>query len=204
MTTFFQDLHFALLVLRRDRWFTVTTVLILALGIGANTAVFSIVDSVLLRPLAYREPDRLFSVGEIVPQLSHLAPVFAVNARHFMEWKRRCASFEDVALVDHAEFNLTGSGDPERLKAARVTANFFSVLGVPARLGRTFLTEEGELGRGNVFVLSDALWRRRFGASSTPNGSGGSKRSRAWSQQASSPFYRSREIRGPTSLPSKG
>ena len=165
MTTFFQDLHFALRVLRRDRWFTVTTVLILGLGIGANTAVFSIVDSVLLRPLAYRDPDRLFSVAEIVPQLSHLAPVFAVNARHFMEWKRRCASFEDVALVDRAEFNLTSSGDPERLKAARVTANFFSVLGVPTRLGRTFLPEEGEVGRGNVVVLSDVLWRRRFGAS---------------------------------------
>src|SRR5207247_5196215 len=123
------------------------------------------VDSLLLRPLAFRDPDRLFSVAEIVPQLSHLAPVFAVNARHFMEWKRRCASFEDVALVDRAEFNLTSSGDPERLKAARVTANFFSVLGVPARLGRTFLPEEGEVGRGNVVVLSDVLWRRRFGAS---------------------------------------
>jgi hypothetical protein len=154
MTTFFQDLHFALRVLRRDRWFTVTTVLILALGIGANTAVFSIVDSVLLRPLAYREPDRLFSVAEILPQLSHLAPVFAVNARHFIEWKRRCASFEDVALVDRAEFNLTSSGDPERLKAARVTANFFSALNHFADQRASFLTcSAGGFQRWNCFVL---------------------------------------------------
>jgi predicted permease len=159
-----QDLRYALRALRGDAGFSLAAILVLALAIGANTAVFSLVDSVLLRPLVYGEPDRLFAVREIVPQFRQLAPTLSVNARHFMEWKRRCASFEDVALVDPLEVNLTGAGEPERLTAVRATSNYFSVLRVQAELGRTFLPEEGEAGRENVVVLSDALWRRRFGA----------------------------------------
>ncbi len=160
----FQDFRHALRILRRDATFTITAILILAVSIGANTAVFSIVNSVLLRPLAYREPGRLFAVLEIIPQFSDLYPLLGANARHFLEWKRHCSSFADAALVDRAEFNLTGAGEPERLGAARVTANFFSVLGVPAQLGRTFVSEEGQDGKDRVVVLTDSLWRRRFGA----------------------------------------
>src|SRR5262245_9938 len=157
-----QDLRYALRALCSDAGFSLASILILALAIGANTAVFSLVDSVLLRPLAYGEPDRLFAVREVVPQFRQLAPTLSVNARHFAEWKRRCRSFDDVALADALELNLTGAGEPERLNAVRATANYFSVLGVQAELGRTFLPEEGEAGRDNVVVLSDTLWRRRF------------------------------------------
>src|SRR5437867_3030387 len=124
-----EDFRHVVRKLCRDTSFTLTAILILALGIGANTAVFSIVNCVLLRPLSYHEPDRLFAVQEVVPQFSHLAPLLRVTARHYMEWKRRCSSFEDVALVDRVEFNLTGAGEPERLASARVSANFFSLLG---------------------------------------------------------------------------
>ena len=159
-----QDLRHSFRALRRDRVFTVGAIVILALGIGANTAVFSLVNNILLRPLHYREPDRLFAVQEVIPQLSQFAPVLPVNAWHYREWKSRCSCFEDVALVAQEEINVTGAGQPERVSAAKVTANFFSVLGVPAQLGRTFVEDEGHEGKENVAILSDGLWRRRYGA----------------------------------------
>ncbi len=154
----------ALRALRTDLLFTVTALTVLGLGIGANTAVFTVVDSILLRPLQYRDPDRLFSIDEIVPQFASIAPLLPVNSRHFLEWKRQMKSFEDVALADSREFNLTGSGEPERLPGARVTANFFSVLGVAPEAGRQFLMEEAQDGRDSVVLISDALWKRRFGS----------------------------------------
>lgn len=164
---FHQDIRQAARRLRHDRSFTLAAILILALGIGANTAVFSTVNSVLLRPITYYEPDRLFAVEEIIPQLVQLATRLPVNAWHYREWKNRCSCFEDVALADRQQFNLTGTGDPERVSAARVTTNFFSVLGVSTQAGRTFVPDEGKDGNDNVVVLSDALWRRRFGANAS-------------------------------------
>lgn len=161
--TLAQDVRQAWRRLLHDRFFTVAAILILALGIGANTAVFSIVNSVLLRPLVFQEPERLFAIQEVVPQLTQFAPQLPVNAWHYREWKSRCSCFEDVALSNQQEFNLTGEGDPERVSAARVTPNFFSVFGTSAQVGRTFVSEEGQDGKENVVVLSDALWRRRFG-----------------------------------------
>ena len=154
----------ALRALRSDILFTVTALTILALGIGANTAVFTVVNSILLRPLQFREPEQLFAIDEIVPQFANIAPLLPVNSMHFLEWKREMKSFEDLALADVQEFNLTGTGDPERIQGVRVTPNFFSVLGVSPEIGRTFLTEEGQEGRDRVVLLSDSLWRRRFGA----------------------------------------
>jgi predicted permease len=147
--------------LQRSPSFALTAIAILAIGIGANTAVFSVVSTVLLRPLAYSEPDRLYSVGEIIPELASQFPEVPANARHFLEW-RRCTCFEDVAMIDDQELNLAGDGDPERIAGARVTSNLFGVLGVPAQLGRTFTTDDENDER--VVVLSDGLWRRRFGA----------------------------------------
>lgn len=121
----------------------------------------------LLRPLTYQEPDRLFAVKEVIPQLIQLAPQLPVNAWHYREWKSRCSCFEDVALANQQEFNLTGEGEPERISAARVTANFFSVLGTSAQVGRTFVSDEGQDGKDNLVVLSDALWRRRFGGNAS-------------------------------------
>jgi putative ABC transport system permease protein len=158
------DARRALRGLFREPSFTAAAVLILALGIGANTVVFSIVEGVLLRPLAYREPERLFSIHEIIPELARTLPVLPVNGRHYMEWKRRCSSFEDLAIAEGAELNLTGDGQPERLSGVRATASLFSLLGVEARLGRTFAPGEDRPGNDAVAVISDSLWRRRFGA----------------------------------------
>lgn len=147
--------------LRRRPSFALTAVAVLAIGIGANTAVFSVVNSVLLRPLPYAEPDRVYSVGEMIPELVDRFPVLPANARHFLEWKR-CTCFDDVAMIDDREWNLAGAGDPERIVGARVTPNLFTLLGVPAQLGRIFV--EADEYDERVVVISDALWRSRFGA----------------------------------------
>ena len=157
------DTRHSLRRLRRSPGFAVAAILILAIGIGANTAVFTVVNSVLLRPLTYSEPDRLYAVSEIVPQFVDRFPELPVNARHYLEWKQRCACFEDVALADDGEWNLAAPGEPVRLMGARVTGNFFAVLGVSAQLGRTFVAAEGAGGDENVVMLSDALWQSRFG-----------------------------------------
>ena len=157
------DLRYAIRRLRREKGFAIGAVLILTLGIGATTAVFSVVNSVLLKPLPYRAPDRLFSVVEFIPQLGETFPEVPVNLRHFMEWKE-CPCFQDVALSDDLQINLTASGEPERLAASRVTANFFAVLGVEAQRGRLFLEPDGAAGSQDLVVLTDRLWRRRFGA----------------------------------------
>lgn len=160
----FAAIRHAIRALRKDALFTLTALIVLGLGIGANTAVFTVVDSILLQPLQYRDPDRLVLVEEIVPQFANIAPTLPVNSRHYFEWKRQVKSFEDVALADPQEFNLTGSGEPERLSGVRVTPNFFAVLGVVPKIGRDFFAEEGQAGRDNAVLLTDALWRRRFGA----------------------------------------
>src|SRR5262245_45848803 len=152
------DLRIALRTLLRDLSFSVTAIVVLALGIGANTAVFSLVNGVLLKPLAYHEPERLVLIREVVPQLSHFAPDLAANVRHYAEWKKM-RSFEAVALADGAQSNLTGQGDPIRVPASRVTQNFFAMFGVNAKLGRTFLDEDGKPGAERRVVMSHNLWR---------------------------------------------
>jgi predicted permease len=165
LETLAQDIRHASRTLLREKSFAILSILILAIGIGANTAVFSIVNSVLLQPLRYGDPDRLVAVQEIVPHLGN--SVLPVNARHYQEWKDGCSCFEDVALAASSEFNLTGSGEPERLSAALVTANFFSVLRVAPWLGRGFSPEEQTEGRDNVVIVSNRLWQRRYGADPT-------------------------------------
>jgi predicted permease len=159
-----RDLRFAARVLLREPGFTTIAILMLALGIGANTAIFSVVDGVLLKPLAYRDPGRLVSIREVVPEITHLYPSIPVNARHFVEWRKQCASFEGMSAIIQATLNLTGRGEPERLEAASVSPNLFRVLGVRMALGRDFLDEEEQRGRDLVVVLTNNLWRRRFNA----------------------------------------
>ena len=135
----------------------------MALGIGAATAIFSVVYGVVLRPLPYQEPDRLVSLWTRMPQLNLQRA--NVNAADYRDWRTDNHVFEDIALVRHiANFNLLGAGEPERLFGARVSPNLFKVLGVTPALGRTFTEEEDEIGRDTVALLSDGLWRRRFGA----------------------------------------
>ena len=148
----------------RTPMFAITAVVALAIGIGANTAMFAVVNSVLFEPLDYADPNRLFTVREIIPEFAAQYPVVGANARHFLEWQRSCTCFDGVAMADTGQWNLTHRGEAERISAARVTADFFAVLGVSSRLGRTFVAGEEDLD-DRVVVLSDAFWRSRFGAS---------------------------------------
>jgi putative ABC transport system permease protein len=157
-----RNLAFALRLLRKSPAFAITCTLIVALGIGATTAIFSIVYGVTLRPLPYRDPDRLVSLWTRAAKLN-LGRV-QVNAADHREWQARNHVFEEIALARTiANFNLTGDGEPERLFAARVSASTFRVLGVAPAIGRAFVDEENQIGHDRVVILSDGLWRRRFG-----------------------------------------
>lgn len=158
------DFRYALRALARNPGYAAVVILILAVGIGANTAMFGIVDGVLLRALPFHDPEQLYAVQESVPKFANLAPDFPVNAMHFEEWRRRWTSAEQISLIDARTFNLTSGGEPERVNAARVSANLFPMLGVQPQVGRGFLEEEDHPGRDHVILLSDSMWRRRFHA----------------------------------------
>src|SRR5215469_3686406 len=164
LDTLLNDVRFAGRMVRKDWGFGAVALATLALGIGANTAIFSVVDGVVLRPLAYREASRLVAIHEVVPKFSYIAPMVPVNGMHFLEWRKTTRSLEQMALVSGMSLNLTGSGEPERISAGRVSASFFPMLGVQARLGRTFLNEEDRPGHDGVVALNDELWHRRFAA----------------------------------------
>lgn len=157
-----QDIRFALRQLRKAPAFTITAVLTLALGIGLNTAVFSIVHAVLLRPLPFKNADQLVMVWEQNPHRGWYHNI--VSAANFNDWRKENHVFSDMALIDpFLTFNLTGSGAPVEIQAERVTPNLFSLLGVQPLLGRTFVREEGRPGSARVVVLGHALWASRYG-----------------------------------------
>jgi putative ABC transport system permease protein len=160
MGTILQDLRYGARMLVKNPGFALVAVFTLALGIGANTAIFSVVNSILLRPLAYPEPQQLVILNHNYPKLDLKASVSAVGYTHYRE---RAQSFEYVLAASPWPANLTGAGDPERLAGMAVSANFFQTLGVEPRLGRGFTAEENQPGRNRVVVLTDGLWRRRFG-----------------------------------------
>jgi putative ABC transport system permease protein len=154
------DLRYALRALARAPGFTLAVVLTLALGIGANSAVFSVVHSVLLRPLPYSEPERLVYIHGRYPAFGRTS----TSLPDFQDLRASTHSFEQIAGRHGTGFVLTGQGEPERVVADRVTANFFSVLGVRPTLGRAFLPEEEQMGGDDrVVVLSHGYWQRRFG-----------------------------------------
>ena len=157
-----QDLRLALRALLRDRAFACMVILSLAVGIGANTAIFSLVDGVLLRPPAYRDPDRLAVISQVIPKFQKSYPALPVNISIYLEWRKQLTSFENLGIARSMDFNMTGAGDPEQLKGAVISANMFTVLGVQPRLGRNFLDSEDPAGHDKVVILSDSLWRRRF------------------------------------------
>ena len=136
----------------------------LGLGLGATSMVFSLVNSVLLKPLPYAQPERLVSIREVIPKIAHLYPTLPVNARHFVEWRQSCPSLESMSVFQPGTLNLTGAGEPERLDAAIVSANLFRVLGDRPAQGRDFRDEEEQAGKDTVAILTDGLWRRRFHA----------------------------------------
>jgi len=148
----------------RDRAVTLIALAVLALGIGANTALFSVVNAALLRPLPYPAADRLVAIRLTDPTFHTVYSAFPVNAAHVRAWTERCASCDAVAAIGSGTTTLTGSGESELLEAARVTASFFAVLGIAPSPGRAFLDSEDRPGRNAVAVISHALWIRKFGA----------------------------------------
>jgi predicted permease len=164
MGTFWHDTRCGFRMLARNPAYASIMVLTLGLGIGATTAIFSMVNGVLLRPLRYPQSDRLVCVQEIVPAVAEKYPALPVNGRHFLEWRQRCSSFKSLSLIEFANMDLTGRDEPERLESMRVSANLFDTLGGAPALGRTFLAEEQEDARHHVVVISDGLWRRGFNA----------------------------------------
>jgi predicted permease len=156
------DCRYGLRTLRKNPGFTAVAVLTLALGIGATTAIFSVVNTVLLRPLAYREPQQLYLVREVVPQLAKFYPTLHANLPDFRIWQKQVHAFADVAIAESTTADLTGQGEPEVLHGVRASANILSVLGISPALGRSFRPEEDDSGRGHVLILTDAFWRNRF------------------------------------------
>ena len=164
LETIVRDVKHAARVLRREPGFAALTVAMLGVGLGAATAMFSLVNGVLLNPLRFRQPQQLVVVNEVIPAVQHLYPMLPVNAFHFLEWRRDCRSFDGMALTYRFSANLTGVGEPERLDAVSFTTNLLGLLGVQPALGRDFRPEEEDAGKSAVALLSDRLWRRRFNA----------------------------------------
>lgn len=159
MNTLFQDLQYGLRMLWKHPGVTAIAVLTLALGIGANTAIFSVVNAVLLNPLPYRQPDRLVSLWENVPTHGR----WRASPANFFDWKKQNSVFQDVAAFSQTSMTLTGAGEPEQLVGTRVSSGYFPVVGVEPLLGRAFAAEEHETGKGSVVILGHAFWQRRFG-----------------------------------------
>src|SRR6516165_10073643 len=162
-----EDLRYVFRTLARDRAFTVAALLTVALGIGANTAIFSVIDHVLLRPLQYRDSGRLYSVHERIAEVAKTYPALPVNAKHFQTWRDEVSAFERLGLFSSISQNLTGLGAPEKLNTLRVSSDFLSTLGLQPSLGRDFLRAEEKKGADHVVILSAGIWRSRFG--SDPN-----------------------------------
>ena len=161
MSTFWQDLTYALRTLRNNPGFAAVTILTLALGIGANTAIFSVINAVLLRPLPFATPDQICLVSERLPSF----PVLGPSYQNFQDFRDRAKSFSAMSATRITTLTLTGSGEPERLPAQMISASMFPLLGKSARLGRTFTPEEDRAGGAPVVVLSYGFWRRHFAAS---------------------------------------
>jgi putative ABC transport system permease protein len=161
-----QDIRYAFRAFGKNPGITATAVVAIALGIGPNSAIFSIINAVLLRPLPYREADRIVMLWETnKPRGFDQMPVSGAT---FTDWKRDTHSFVDMApafTIPEYGFNVTAGGEPERAQAGQAAANFFSVLGTAPVLGRSFLPEEDRPGGNPVVLISHSFWMRRFGGS---------------------------------------
>lgn len=160
--TLLQDIRFGLRMLRKNPGFTTVAVLTLALGIGANTAIFSLLNTAILRPLPFRQPDRLMSIHESFPKLN--LPATVLSPLIYSQCRKNCKAFEDIGAVLWWEPVLTGQTEPLQLTGIKSTASFLSVLGAAPVLGRYFTPEEDQPGGNHVAVLTEGFWRRQFGA----------------------------------------
>jgi predicted permease len=165
MQTLWQDFRYSLRMLAKNSGFSAIAILTLALGVGANTAIFSVVNAVLLRPLPFEAPDRLVQIWHTPPQASFPGiPTFSVSPANFLDWRSRSHAFEGMSAYGFGRYTLTGTGHPEAVRMVAATSGFFSILRAKPLLGRTFLEEEDSPGRDHEVILSYHLWRSRFGA----------------------------------------
>jgi predicted permease len=155
-----QDIHHAFRMMRKSPGFTAVAVLTLALGIGANTAIFSIVNGVLLNPLPFPHPQELTVLYEHTTNFEK----FSISYPNFLDWQRTNSTFASMAAYRHEDFNITGSGEPERVRGGMVSAEFFPIFGVKPLLGRLFVRDEDRLGAAPVALLAEGFWQRRFGS----------------------------------------
>jgi len=162
LSDLWQDLRYGLRMLAKNPGFAAVAVIALALGIGANSAIFSVVNTVLLRPLPYKNPERLVMVWEENSKQGF--PRDTPSPANFIDWRDQNHVFESMAAIVEASFNLTGAGDPERIDGHGVSAGLFSLLGVEPQLGRAFRSEEDKPGGSHVVIISYGLWQRRFGS----------------------------------------
>jgi predicted permease len=161
MTNFWQDVRYGLRILLKNPGFTAIAVLTLALGIGANTALFSVVNGVLLSPLPFPNPDRLLAVYSKTHQFQESS----ISYPNFLDWNRNNRSFSKLGAFRSEEYNMTGEGEPERLHGHMISADFFPALGINPLLGRNILPEEDKPGAAPVALIGDGLWKRKFGLS---------------------------------------
>jgi putative ABC transport system permease protein len=162
MSTFLQDVRYGFRMLLKRPGFTIVAILALALGIGANTAIFSVVNAVLLRPLAFDEPERLVMVWGSAPQLGF--DLLPATPAETSDWRDQNHVFEHVAALQSWAWNMTGTGGPEQIWGARVSSSLFPALGVKPFMGRTFLPEDERAGGQRVIILGHGLWQRSFGS----------------------------------------
>jgi len=161
MNNLIQDIRYSLRGLLRQPAFAIVAVISLALGIGANTAIFSLVNAVLLKPLTFADADRLAVIWEANPARDVTQDEVAVG--NYVDWKAQNSVFDEMAAVGFRSFNITGDGEPEKVLANAATQNFFSLLGVTPALGRNFLPDEEKADGSKVMILSYGLWQRRYG-----------------------------------------
>src|SRR5690348_226736 len=161
MNTVLQDVRHALRMLAKAPGFAAIAVLTLALGIGANTAIFSVVNGVLLNPLPYPNPNQLVEVAEKDPLFTESS----VSYPNFLDWVQQNHSFESLAAYRQSDASLTGSGEPQYVKSTMVSAKFFPMLGVKPIIGRNFTAAEDKRGADRVVMLSENLWQQKFGGS---------------------------------------
>src|SRR5581483_217107 len=163
MTGLLKDISFSFRTMAKKPGFAVIAIIVLALGIGGNTAIFTIVNAVLLQPPPYKNPDRIVMVFETEPEL----PKAPITGPNYLDWKDSNNVFEATGVGTAGNANLTGAGEPARLEDEAVSAGFLEVLGVAPQLGRVFTAEEDSPGKSDVALLSNKLWREKFG--SDPN-----------------------------------
>jgi putative ABC transport system permease protein len=160
LETLMQDIRYSLRILFKNPGFTAVAVLTLALGIGANTAIFSVVNALLLRPYPYKDQDRLVWLWETkLPDITRRSP----SPANFLDWQKQNTVFEQLEAINVNDYNLIGDGNPERIRGMVITHGFLSMLGIRPQIGRDFFPDEDRPGHDNVAIFSHELWQRRFG-----------------------------------------